>query len=73
MKLNDELKKQAENAAALEEKREDIGKAGLLRSDDELDQVSGGGEHIGRGGVTYWTNDGEGNTSAATIPPVERA
>jgi hypothetical protein len=42
MKLTGNLKKQVENAATKEEKREVIKKAGMLLSDEELEQVSGG-------------------------------
>ena len=40
MKLTDNLKKQADNAAGIEKKT--IKKAGMKLSDDELDTVSGG-------------------------------
>ena len=40
MKLTDNLKKQADNAADIEKKT--IKKAGMKLSDDELDTVSGG-------------------------------
>ena len=43
MKLTGNLKKQVESAPTREEKREIIKKAGMLLSDDELEQVSGGG------------------------------
>jgi hypothetical protein len=42
MKLTGNLKKQVESAPTREEKREIIKKAGMLLSDDELEQVSGG-------------------------------
>ena len=42
MKLTGKLKTQVDNAATKEEKREAIKQAGMLLSDDELDQVSGG-------------------------------
>ena len=42
MKLNDELKTEAENAAATQEKKEAPEEAGLRLNDDELDLVSGG-------------------------------
>ena len=42
MKLTGNLKTQVDNAPTKEEKREAIKKAGMLLSDDELDQVAGG-------------------------------
>ena len=42
MKLTGELKRQVEKAETKEEAREAIAKAGMLLTDDELDQVSGG-------------------------------
>ena len=42
MKLTGKLKTQVDNAPTKEEKRDAIKKAGMLLSDDELDQVSGG-------------------------------
>ena len=42
MKLTGKLKTQADYAAMKEEKREAIKQAGMLLSDDELDQVAGG-------------------------------
>ena len=42
MKLTGKLKTQVESAATKEEKRDAIKKAGMLLSDDELDQVAGG-------------------------------
>ena len=42
MKLTGNLKTQVESAATKEEKREAIKQAGMLLSDDKLDQVSGG-------------------------------
>ena len=47
MKLTGNLKKQVESAPTKEEKREAVKQAGMLCSDDELDQVSGG---VTRGG-----------------------
>ncbi|MBR4474997.1 MAG: hypothetical protein IKS55_15355 [Oscillospiraceae bacterium] len=48
MKLTGKLKTQVESAATKEEKREAIKKAGILLTDDELDQVAGGREeHLG--------------------------
>ena len=44
MKLTGKLKNQVESAPTKEEKREAIKQAGMLLSDDELDQVSGGYE-----------------------------
>lgn len=43
MKLTGKLKTQVGNAPTKEEKREAIKQAGMLLSDDELDQVAGGG------------------------------
>ena len=43
MKLTDKLKTQVDNAPTMEEKKDTIKKAGMLLSDDELDQVAGGG------------------------------
>ena len=42
MKLTGHLKTQVENADTKEEKRELIQQAGMLLTDDELDQVAGG-------------------------------
>ena len=42
MKLTGNLKKQVESAPTKDEKREAVKQAGLLCSDDELDQVAGG-------------------------------
>ena len=42
MKLTGKLKTQVDNAPTKEEKRDAIKKAGMLLSDDELDQVAGG-------------------------------
>ena len=42
MKLTGKLKTQVDNAPTKEEKRDAIKKAGMLLTDDELDQVSGG-------------------------------
>ena len=43
MKLTGKLKTQVDNASTKEEKREAIKQAGMLLTDDELDQVAGGG------------------------------
>ena len=42
MKLTGKLKTQVEAAPTKEEKREAIKQAGMLLTDDELDQVAGG-------------------------------
>ena len=42
MKLTGDLKTQVESADTKEEKRELIQRAGMILSDDELDQVAGG-------------------------------
>ena len=42
MKLTGNLKTQVDNAPTKEEKREAIKQAGMLLTDDELDQVAGG-------------------------------
>ncbi len=42
MELTGELKEQVEKAESKEEKKELIEKAGMLLTDDELDEVSGG-------------------------------
>ena len=44
MKLIGNLKKQVENAETKNEKKSLIEKAGMLLTDDELEQVSGGGD-----------------------------
>ena len=44
MKLIGNLKKQVEKAATKNERKSLIGKAGMLLTDDELEQVSGGGD-----------------------------
>ena len=49
MKLTGNLKKQVESAPTKEEKREAIKQAGMLLSDDELDQVAGGEMLFGGG------------------------
>jgi hypothetical protein len=45
MKLIGNLKKKVENAKTKEEARDTIKKAGMLLDDDELEQVSGGGDN----------------------------
>ena len=45
MKLTGELKKQVEKADGREGKKKLIEKAGIILTDDELDQVSGGYSH----------------------------
>ena len=50
MKLTGKLKTQVDNAPTKEEKRDAIKKAGMLLSDDELDQVAGGEWSPRRGG-----------------------
>ena len=47
MKLTGNLKTQVDNAATKEEKREAIKQAGMLLTDDELDQVAGGAFSFG--------------------------
>ena len=42
MKLRGELKKQVEASSSKEEARDAIAKAGMVLTDDELDQVAGG-------------------------------
>ena len=42
MKLTGKLKTQVESAPTKEEKREAVRKAGMLLSDEELEQISGG-------------------------------
>ena len=42
MKLTGKLKTQVDNAPTKEEKRDAIKQAGMLLSDEELDQVAGG-------------------------------
>ena len=42
MKLTGKLKTQVDNAPTKEEKRDAIKQAGMLLTDDELDQVAGG-------------------------------
>ena len=44
MKLIGKLKTQVDNAASKEEKKEAIKQAGMLLTDDELEQVSGGAD-----------------------------
>ena len=44
MKLTGDLKKQVEKAESKEEKKGLIENAGMLLTDDELEQVSGGGD-----------------------------
>ena len=44
MKLTGNLKKQVEKAGTKDEKKSLIENAGMLLNDDELDQVSGGGD-----------------------------
>ena len=51
MKLTGKLKTQVESAATKEEKREAIKQAGMLLSDDKLEQVAGG-RHFGQ--CSYW-------------------
>ena len=46
MKLTGKFKTQIDHAAAREEKRDTIKKAGMLLTDDELDQISGGRELV---------------------------
>ena len=44
MKLTGKLKTQVDHAPTKEEKREAIKQAGMFLTDDELDQVAGGGD-----------------------------
>lgn len=58
MKLTGELKKKVEKAETREEARETIKKAGMLLSDEEMDQVGGG--YMGGGPVQsriYYCDD----------------
>ena len=56
MKLTGKLKTQADNAPTKEEKRDAIKKAGMLLSDDELDQVAGGDMLFGGGYQCHCSN-----------------
>ena len=66
MKLTGELKKQVEKAESREAARETIANAGMLLSDDELDQVSGGRKKRGMGPASgpaqNNSNDGGGQS-----------
>ena len=59
MKRTDDLKKQVESATVKEEKKEAVQQAGMLPTDDELDQVTGGRWVTTQKGAVYWEEDDE--------------
>ena len=72
MKLTCKLKKQVESAATKEEKREAIKQAGMLLTDDELDQVSGGRWGTNPGGGVIWIEGGDESEKPPFISPYEQ-
>ena len=54
MKLVGELKKEVEKIETKEGKKEAIKKAGMELSDEELDQVAGGGRRVLNGPGTHY-------------------
>ena len=72
MKLTGKLKKQVESAATKEEKREAIKQAGMLLTDDELDQVSGGSWGTNPGGGVIWIEDEDESDMPPFISPFEQ-
>ena len=72
MKLTGKLKTQVESAATKEEKREAIKQAGMLLTDDELDQVSGGSWATNPGGGVIWIDDEDESEKPPFIPPFEQ-
>ena len=72
MKLTGKLKTQVESAATKEEKREAIKQAGMLLTDDELDQVSGGRWGTNPGGGVIWIDDEYESEKPPFISPYEQ-
>ncbi len=63
MKLTGDLKKKVEQTQTKEEAKDAIKKAGMLLTDDELEQVSGGEEYFfPSGGSWVWRYECCGNT-----------
>ena len=72
MKLTGNLKKQVESAPTKEEKREAVKQAGMLCSDDELDQVSGGSWGTNPGGGVIWIDGEDESDMPPFISPFEQ-
>lgn len=63
MKLTGDLKKKVEQTQTKEEAKDAIKKAGMLLTDDELEQVSGGEEYFFPSGSDwFWRYECCGNT-----------
>ena len=69
MKLTGRLKQEVDNIDSMDGKKDAIKKAGMMLTDDELEQVSGGSWQEGIGGMVYWVDDGEGDKDN---PPGEK-
>ena len=72
MKLTGKLKTQVESAATKEEKREAIKQAGMLLTDEELDQVSGGSWGTNPGGGVIWIEGEDESEKPPFISPYEQ-
>ena len=60
------------NASAKEEKKEAIKQAGMLVSDDELDQVAGGRWGTNPGGGVIWIEGEDESEKPPFISPYEQ-
>ena len=72
MKLTGNLKTQVYNVPTKEEKRDAIKQAGMLLTDDELDQVSGGRWGTNPGGGVIWIEDEFESEKPPFISPYEQ-